>query len=339
MPVKAIALLSGGLDSALAVRLVQEQGVEVEGVHFISVFTVGVGERPGLLPALRVARELGVAARVVNFNREHCELVASPPHGYGSNMNPCIDCHIAMLRRAAERMAEVGARFVLTGEVLGQRPMSQRRDTLALIDREAGLVGMVLRPLSARLLPPTVPEREGWVDRERLLDIRGRSRKVQLSLSERYGLKAHSSPAGGCLLTDPGFSARLRDLLEASPGRKLDLWDVHLLKVGRHFRLDEATKAIVGRRERENAVIETFSRPEDLLLTTRDTPGPTTLLRGRQGERNIRLAASLTARYSRLRREPSVAVAIRPGRKGPTEKEQVVEVAPAAEPPEGCQRL
>jgi len=339
MAPKAVALISGGLDSSLAVRLVQNQGVEVEGIHFVSVFGGRSREGAGLLPALRVARELGVRVKVVNFTRQQAALVVAPPHGYGANMNPCIDCHAAMLRDAADHMERLGAQFIVTGEVLGQRPMSQRRDTLALIDREAGLVGLVLRPLSARLLPPTVPERQGWVERQRLLDIRGRSRKAQLALAERFALSAHSSPAGGCLLTDPGFSARLRDLLEATRGRALDLSDVHLLKVGRHFRLDQSTRAIVGRNKRENAVIETFSRHQDLLLTTRDTPGPTTLLRGQRSVENVEVAAVLTARYSRLRDEPSVAVVVRPGRAGAARAEQVVVVAPNADLVERCRRV
>jgi hypothetical protein len=206
--------------------------------------------------------------------------------------------------------------------------MSQRRQVLQQIDRELGLGGLILRPLSARLMPPTVAERQGWVDRERLLDIRGRSRKVQLELAERVGITAFSSPAGGCLLTDPGFARRLRDLLKASPGGQLDLGDVHLLKVGRHFRLGPATKVVVGRHERENATITTFSRPTDRLLTTRDVPGPTTLLRGLAADAQVATAAALTARYSKLRGERQVAVAVGPGRRGPGEEARVVEVAP-----------
>jgi len=347
--IKAVALLSGGLDSSLAIRLVQEQGVEVEAVHFVSVFNSTAPERPSLLAALRVARRLGARAKTILFTREQLGIVRNPAHGYGSNMNPCIDCHMAMLRGAAERMRQTGAQFIVTGEVVGQRPMSQRAFALGQIDKETGLGGLILRPLSARLLPPTIPEKEGWVDRERLLDIKGRSRKVQLELAARYGLTEHSSPAGGCLLTDPGFSARLRDLFAACGGAEPDLGDIHLLKVGRHFRLDAATKAIVGRLHRENAVIETFSRPTDLLLTTRDAPGPTALLRcgtaapgcaqrgfppGITAEggcatcEHVRTTAALTARYSKLREAPSVAIAVRAGRGGPAEADRTIEVAP-----------
>jgi tRNA-uridine 2-sulfurtransferase len=323
MSVKAIALLSGGLDSSLAIRVVQEQGVEVEGLHFVSVFNGTAPASPGLLRALRVARQLGIRARTVSFTAEHLRLVMDPAHGHGANLNPCIDCHMAMLRRAAEEMAAVGARFLVTGEVVGQRPMSQRQYVLGQIDRETGLGGLILRPLSARLLPPTVPEKEGWVDRERLLDISGRSRKRQLELAARYGLTEHGAPAGGCLLTDPGFTARLRDLLEheihhggTEGTEKTDPSDVHLLKVGRHFRLDPRTKVVVGRNERENDVVYTFSRPGDRLLVVRDVPGPTTLLRGNVSSENLRTAAALTVRHTKLRAAAEAAVEVRPGRHG-----------------------
>jgi len=329
--VQAVALLSGGLDSSLAIRLMLDQGIEVEALHFVSVFNGTAPESPSVLRPLRVARELGVPLRPINFTREQLGIVCDPAHGYGSHMNPCIDCHIAMLRRAAERMQATGARFIVTGEVMGQRPMSQRSHVLSQIDNETALGGLILRPLSAKLLPPTVPEREGWVDRERLLDIHGRSRKPQLALARHYGLAEHGSPAGGCLLTDPGFSARLADLLGHSPARVPDLNEVHLLKVGRHFRLDDATRLVIGRDHRENVTIFTFSRPTDLLLTTRDAPGPTALLRGNLGDEHVRVAAALTARYSKLRQAPSVAIEMRPGRSGPASPARGVEVSPSTE--------
>lgn len=331
MAIKAVALLSGGLDSSLAIRLMLDQGVEVEAVHFVSLFNATAPEKPTLLRPLRVARQLGVPLTPLRFTAEQLAILRGPAHGFGSQMNPCIDCHMAMLRRAAERMRETGAQFLVTGEVLGQRPMSQRGYALAQIGKETGLGGLILRPLSARLLPPTLPEEKGWVDRERLLDIHGRSRKPQLELARRYGLTEHGSPAGGCLLTDPGFATRLRDYFDHLAGAEPDISDLHLLKYGRHFRLDAATRLVIGRVHRENVTIFTFSRPSDLLLTTRDAPGPTALLRGSQSDEHLRTAAALTARYSKLRGEPLVAIEVRPGRKSPDPRVRIVEVVPASD--------
>ncbi len=311
-----------------------DQGIEVEAVHFVSIFNATAPEKPTLLRPLRVARQLGVPLVPIRFTAEQLAILRDPPHGFGSEMNPCIDCHMGMLRLAAERMREAGASFLVTGEVVGQRPMSQRIHALAQIDKETGLGGLILRPLSAKLLPPTIPEKEGWVDRERLLDLSGRSRKPQLELAGRYGLTEHGSPAGGCLLTDPGFAARLRDYFDHLAGAKPDINDLHLLKYGRHFRLGPATRLIIGRVHRENVTIFTFSRPADLLLTTRDAPGPTALLRCATAEggcatcEEVRLAAALTARYSKLRGASTVAIEVRPGRKGPSGQVRVVEVSP-----------
>mgnify|MGYP003870262061 CR=1 FL=1 len=339
MKVKAIALLSGGLDSSLAIRLMLDQGIEVEALHFVSIFNATAPEKPSLLRPLRVARQLGVPLKPIRFTTEQLAILRDPAHGFGSQMNPCIDCHMAMLRLAAGRMRQTGAHFLVTGEVLGQRPMSQRGFALAQIGKETGLGGLILRPLSAKLLPPTVPEEKGWVDRERLLDLHGRSRKPQLELARRYGLTEHGSPAGGCLLTDPGFAARLRDYFDHLGGAEPDLCDLHLLKYGRHFRLDAATRLVIGRVHRENVTIFTFSRPTDLLLTTRDAPGPTALLRGNQTDGHLRTAAALTARYSKLRSESIVAIEVRPGRKGPEQPVRLVEVAPASDAGDGPLRI
>src|SRR4030042_4006498 len=196
-------------------------------------------------------------------------------------------------------MEEVGAAFIVTGEVLGQRPMSQRKDAMRLIEKEGGLEGFILRPLSAKVLPTTIPEKEGWVDREKLLNISGRSRKPQIELAKYFGIRDYPCPAGGCLLTDPGFAKRMKDLMLHIPDFSLN--DVHLLKMGRHFRLSHLVKLIVGRNEEENQKIQTFAQGKDILLKVSNFPGPLSLLRGNLGEGDIEKAATITAHYSKAK--------------------------------------
>ena len=230
---KAIALLSGGLDSTLAVRLILDQGIEVQALSFVTPFCTC--NRKGRCEAKKVAVEFGIPIRTVALTEEFFPLLRNPKHGYGRGMNPCLDCRILMFSLAKENLEEMGAEFVLTGEVLGQRPMSQHLRAMRIIDRESGLEGRVLRPLSAHLLPPTMPERQGIVQREKLLGIRGRSRREQMALARGYGIADYPCPAGGCRLTEPGFARRMRDLV--AHRMDFDLNDVSLLKVGRHFRL------------------------------------------------------------------------------------------------------
>lgn len=249
---------------------------------------------------------LGIPLKVFNVSEEYLDVVKHPKHGYGSNMNPCIDCRIFMLKKTKAYMEESGAAFVVTGEVLGQRPMSQRRDAMRLIEKEAGLAGLILRPLSAHFLPITLPEREGWVDREKLLNIQGRSRKPQIRLAEQFDIRDYPCPAGGCLLTDPGFGRRMRDLMDHNPDFSLN--DVHLLKSGRHFRLSPKVKLVVGRNEEDNQKIETFSQAGDVLFKTIGYPGPVSLLRGEANGEGIERAASITARYGKAREMEKVEV-------------------------------
>jgi len=320
--VKAIGLLSGGLDSLLAAKLLQDQGIEVVGVAFKSPFF-------GVQRAKEAARILGIPLRVVDITDELMEIVKDPKHGRGSGMNPCIDCHALMIRKAGEMMAEEGAQFVFTGEVLGQRPFSQNRRALRIVEEESGLGDLLLRPLSAKRLPTTRPEREGWVDRERLLGLHGRGRKVQLELAEAFGIKDPPSAAGGCLLTDPTFSRRLRDLLEhfPDPSRR----DVELLKVGRHFRLSPGTKAIVGRSRGENEKLQAIATPEDLLMEADGHPGPVLLIPGGGRETDWPRAAAICLRYSDSPKD-------RPGRVRCRGKwEGSIETFPL--PPEECERL
>ncbi|MGO0122482.1 tRNA 4-thiouridine(8) synthase ThiI [Desulfothermobacter acidiphilus] len=295
---KALALFSGGLDSILAVKLIELQGIKVVGVAFTSPFF-------DASRAVEMAEKLGLSLRVVDITEELIPLVLNPRHGYGKHFNPCIDCHALMLRKAGELMKEEGASFIITGEVLGERPMSQNRQALEIVAREAGLEGYVLRPLSALLLPPTIPEKEGWVKREKLLGIKGRSRKPQLELARRLGIEEFPTPAGGCLLTDPGYARRIKELLRlrSAPSRQ----DFELLKYGRHFFLP-GVQIVVARKEEENARLLALQEPADFLLRLKDIPGPRTLVRGNPEEKDLRLAAALTIRYSKAREKERARV-------------------------------
>ena len=303
---KAIALLSGGLDSTLAARLVLDQGIKLEALNFMTVFCTCTNRGATCLASQKAVETLGIPLRVFNVSEEYLNVVRNPKHGYGSNMNPCIDCRIFMLKKTKVYMEESGGSFIVTGEVLGQRPMSQRRDAMRLIEKEAGLEGLILRPLSAQFLPVTLPEREGWIDREKLLNIQGRSRKPQMRLAEQFNIRDYPCPAGGCLLTDPGFARRIRDLMDHQYDFSLN--DVHLLKFGRHFRLSPKVKLVVGRNEEENQKIETFSQAGDILLKTVRYPGPVSLLRGEADETERERAASITARYSKAKGMDEVEV-------------------------------
>jgi len=311
---KAIALFSGGLDSMLSAKIMQDLGIEVIALNFASVFFARN-------PAQRYADILGIKLHVIDFTKEHLEMVKKPRFGLGKNMNPCIDCKIFMLTQARKLMDELGASFVVTGEVLGERPMSQRRDALRLIEKNSGLEGLVLRPLSAKLLPPTIPEKEGWVERERLYAIRGRSRRMQLELAQQFGIEEFATPAGGCLLTDPGFSKRLKDLLDHT---EPDILDLKLLKYGRHLRLSDSCKLVVGRNESENERLESLVKGKAPVLRLEDFPGPIAVLCGDADETILRTACALVARYSKARDLPSVKVAFY----SPSGQKQTIEVSP-----------
>ncbi len=306
---KAIALLSGGLDSTLAARILLDLGIELEALNFLTVFCTCTTRGETCLASQKAVTALGIPLKVLNVSDEYLSVVKNPKHGYGSNMNPCIDCRIFMMKKAKTYMEETGASFLVTGEVLGQRPMSQRKDTMRLIEKEADLEGFILRPLSAKFLPASIPEKEGWVDREKLLKIQGRSRKPQIQLADQYGIRDYPCPAGGCLLTDPGFAKRMRDLLRYFPDFSLN--DVHLLKMGRHFRLSPGLKLVVGRNEEENQKIQTFSDEGDILIRLFRFPGPLSLLRGETAEGDIEKAAAITARYSKAKGLEKVEVICR----------------------------
>lgn len=292
--IKAVALMSGGLDSALAARLVLEQGIEVIGLSCRHPFHPNPS--PGSTPHCeRVARELGIELVRPDVTGQMLAMLKNPPHGYGRHLNPCIDCRILYLTEGKRLMQTREAHFLVTGEVLGQRPMSQRSDAINIIDRDSGLKGLILRPLSARLLAPTVPEQKGWVDRERLLDISGRGRGRQLELAKSFGLKEFSAPAGGCLLTMEDFARKVADLLEHEG--ELRARDVELVKVGRQFRLSDGVRLAVGKNEKENDRLLQLAGKGDLVGETVDVPGPLGLLRGEPGDEELARAASIMARY------------------------------------------
>ena len=306
---KAIALLSGGLDSTLAAKIILEQGIELEALNFLTVFCNCTHRGETCLASKKAVEGLGIPLRVLNVSEEYLAVVKHPNHGYGRNMNPCIDCRIFILKKTKEYMETSGTSFIITGEVLGQRPMSQRREAMRLIEKEAGLEGFIVRPLSAKFLPATIPEERGWVDRERLLNISGRSRKPQIKMAEQFGIRDYPCPAGGCLLTDPGFARRMRDLMVHRPDFSLN--DVHLLKIGRHFRLSPSIKLVVGRNEDDNQKIQAFSQDGDLLMMALGTPGPLALLRGGTGSEEIEKAAAITVRYGKAKDMKNVEVQYR----------------------------
>lgn len=275
-PYQAIALLSGGLDSSLAVKMMIDQGISVTAVHFTSPFCNCTSKNAGCKnQAVKVAQEFGVSIRVIHKGMDYMRMVQNPPHGHGRGMNPCIDCRIYMLQKVKEMMADSGASFVITGEVLGQRPMSQHRPAIQKIEKESELEGLILRPLCAQHFPPTIPEQAGIVDRAKLLAFSGRSRKPQIDLAEKLGVRDYPCPAGGCLLTDRTIAARLRDLFSYVPG--YNLVDLHLLKIGRHFRLNPGLKFILGRNKLENDQIHALARPGSVLFLPLDFRGPACL--------------------------------------------------------------
>jgi len=316
-PIRALGLLSGGLDSALAARLLLDQGLEVIGLHLESPTACRADVRA-------VAAELGIELIVRAKGEEYVRLLRNPRWGYGKHMNPCIDCRHYMFQIAAGIMPECGAQFLFTGEVLGQRPMSQMRNSLELIDRAAGLVGRVLRPLSAGLLDETEPERLGWVDRSKLLAVSGRARHAQLALAERHGLTHHQAPGGGCLLTEMHFSRKLADLFANDPNERATMEDLALLKVGRHVRIRPDLKIVLGRDRDENARLEGFARGDRLLVTPVGFGGPTALVCGAPGEDGLGHAIRLIVEYSK--RVPTGA-RVRLGL-GAGEEERLMETSP-----------
>ncbi len=296
MGYQAVSLISGGLDSAIATKLILDQGIKVAGVHFTSLFASRRDKERGL-QAVRTAEELGIRLITLDKGPEYIDLIKKPRYGYGKNMNPCIDCRIFMLQKTRAVMEQEGAGFVITGEVLGQRPMSQQRNTISLIEKRSGLQGLIVRPLSAKLFPPSEPEMAGIVDRERLLGVSGRSRAVQQELVNEYHLKAYSSPGGGCLLTDPIFSNKLRELFDGD--QDFTIKDIEFLTLGRHFRLDHGTKLVIGRNQKENEALEALWAQPYILLSPVGFKGPKGIIKGHAGQETLTVAANILGFYGK----------------------------------------
>ncbi|MBU1006125.1 MAG: 7-cyano-7-deazaguanine synthase [Candidatus Omnitrophica bacterium] len=292
---KAIVLFSGGLDSMLAVKLMLEQGIDVMALHFSSIFCDSKSKKDRK-HVKKAAIDLNVPLTDIDITREFMDIVKAPRYGRGGNMNPCIDCRIFSFKKAGGFMRETGASFIVTGEVVGERPMSQTKHAIDLIEKKSGLDGLIVRPLSAKLLTPSIPETSGIIDREKLLDIQGRSRKIQFSLAKKFGIEDYPNPAGGCLLTDKGFSNRLKDLLRRDSGCGAD--DLELLKIARHFRINETSRLLVGRDQKENERLLLLAKPGDYVFDIIGIPSPIALARGNINKEELSLAASIMARYS-----------------------------------------
>lgn len=286
---KALVLLSGGLDSILAAKLLLAQNIEVEGICFYSnFFDCGL--------AKKAAKRLDIKLREVDISEEFLKIIKTPKYGYGVGLNPCIDCHALMLKKAGEIMKKEEFSFVATGEVLGERPMSQHKKALEIVEREAGLKDYLLRPLSAKLLEPTVFEKQGLIDREKLLDISGRSRKRQIELAEFFGISDYPTPAGGCTLTQVGFAERMKDLIKHKPNFDLD--DAKLIKIGRHFWIDDA-QIILGRNKEENKILLEAKKEKDIIVEPENFVGPSALIRDKKiCEEVIKRAKELIVQYS-----------------------------------------
>lgn len=321
---KALALMSGGLDSTLAAKVIMDQGIEVTGLTFKSAFF-------GTKNAEKMAAQIGLPLIIVDFTEEHLEMTKNPKHGYGKNMNPCIDCHAMMLRYAGKIMEEQGYDFIITGEVLNQRPMSQNYKALEIVKEESGYEDKILRPLSALNLPPTKMELEGLVDRSKLYGFSGKTRKPQMELAEKLGIKEYPSPAGGCSLTEPNFAARLKDLYTYDK-ENTNVHDIQLLRVGRHFRLSDKVKVVSSRNADEYKALKELITDDMLVFDTAEHKGSTIVLKASKGheptDEEIEMAAAIAARYSKGKDEETVLVKYK---KPKDEQHKFIRVKPASE--------
>ena len=318
--IKAVSLISGGLDSMLATKVVMEQGVHVEGINFFTGFCVEGHthairqkdkDKPKRNNSLWVAEQLGIKLHIIDVIEEYKDVLINPKHGYGANMNPCLDCKVFMVGKAKQWIEENDFDFIITGEVIGQRPMSQRKATMPIIAKESGADDRLLRPLCAKNLPASLAEREGWVKREELHDITGRSRKPQMALAEKFGFNDYAQPAGGCcFLTDESYSLKLVDLWKSRGTKEYELDDVMLLKVGRHIRPKANFKMIIAREEGEGRFMEGYKK-EFISMKCISHSGPLTLLDGTLNDDDLLLAAQITARYGQSKDAEQVEMSVK----------------------------
>ncbi len=322
--VKAVVLMSGGLDSMLTAKLLENLGIEVHAINFYTGFCI-VEQRRRVdgthssssnkkleNQALKAGAEIEIPVEIVDISKEYLDIVTKPKHGYGSNVNPCIDCRIHMLKEAHKYMLKIGAKFLATGEVVGQRPMSQHKNTMRMIEKEAGVAGLVLRPLSAKILEPTLAETEGYVKRESLYGIYGRGRNPQLKLAKQLALGEFPNPGGGCcFLTDQTYAVRFRDLMDHRETRTLTMEDVVRLRLGRQFRIKPEFKIIVGRNEQENDLIEKYAETGMAVVMATVEKGPVALVEGKFTESDLALAASIAAGYGKGKNLESVEFSVR----------------------------
>jgi len=316
--IKAVALISGGLDSMLAAKVILDQGIQVEGLNFYSGF-FGVGSKvvtsknkrnkPDYNSAQWIADQLGIKLHVIDVVEEFKDVFLNPKYGYGSQLNPCLDCKIFIVRKALGWMCKNNFDFVISGEVIGQRPMSQRRDTMNIVKRDSDAQGLLLRPLCAKHFPETIPEQKGWVDRDKLLSFVGRDRKPQIALAKKYGFKDFPQPAGGCLLTEPNYAARIKDMWQGKVNKHYHLDEINLLKVGRHIRPRSHFKLIIGREEIENKFLEKF-KDKYISLHCVDHPGPLVLIYGEVNDEDLKLSAQIIVKFIKHKDAEDVLVQV-----------------------------
>ncbi|MBW1847562.1 MAG: tRNA 4-thiouridine(8) synthase ThiI [Deltaproteobacteria bacterium] len=303
--IRALGICSGGLDSMLSAVVLREQGIDVEWINFETPFFSSEKAR-------EASKQIKIPLRVKEITDEYLQMLKNPPRGFGKNMNPCMDCHALMFKIAGEMMKEENFDFLFSGEVVGQRPMSQTKPSLRYVEKTSGFVGYIVRPLSAKNLPETIPEKEGFVDRSQLLGFSGRSRKPQIALAKEYGITDYPAPAGGCLLTDKGFSDRLKDLFEHQESFTKN--EIHLLKHGRHIRLKSGEKIIIGRTKDDNESITQYYDPKkDTLIKIKGSPGPIVLIPQAAGENSVKFGAALCIGYSKVSNvEPTDVLIVTP---------------------------